>query len=302
MLPRKAENSCYATRGFTLIELLVVIAILSILIAILMPALGRAREIARKKVCQTRLSSLHTAAMQRQAEWLGYAAQTSQSGCRVSSKALESNSDNEGVSCSEWAPFDLPNQLWLVTYPKNYMGLDKAHYSTAFTCPSQNGESWDNNDTTPDRYTNFEHQRDSAYGVGLGPATQLWTMVDHVPLPGGKWLRASGWFFGTDPSGRTYTGQRFWSVERTYVRGLKAVSRLAAFGDISSTASNLVSGNNSQGFRHHGGGEGRDWHKNVVFWDGHMGGYQVEPRPSCLSDGTNNPDKSNINDYLPYWK
>ena len=54
------------SKGFTLIELLVVIAIIAILMAILMPALNRAREQGKRMVCEHNLKSLTLA-------WVMYA-------------------------------------------------------------------------------------------------------------------------------------------------------------------------------------------------------------------------------------
>jgi prepilin-type N-terminal cleavage/methylation domain-containing protein/prepilin-type processing-associated H-X9-DG protein len=99
-------------KAFTLVELLVVISIIAILLAVLVPALNKAREMARTIICQTNLKGLGTA-------WDAYA--IANNGLIVSSltyKTFDEGDIRADYSKYGWvyAPVNLTN---LVSIPEN---------------------------------------------------------------------------------------------------------------------------------------------------------------------------------------
>ena len=59
----------HRTRAFTIIELLVVVSIIALLVGILLPAIGKAREQAKLTQSQANLRNLATAHQSYAAEW-----------------------------------------------------------------------------------------------------------------------------------------------------------------------------------------------------------------------------------------
>jgi len=51
--------ACRSTRAFTLVELLVVMAVVSLLMAILLPALGKCRVLARRVICRSNIRQIY---------------------------------------------------------------------------------------------------------------------------------------------------------------------------------------------------------------------------------------------------
>lgn len=68
----RIRNERSSTKGFTLIELLVVVSIIGILIAILLPALSKAQEVARSTRCASNLRQIGTAGQQYAADFKNF--------------------------------------------------------------------------------------------------------------------------------------------------------------------------------------------------------------------------------------
>lgn len=93
-------------RGFTLVELLVVIAIIGMLIGMLMPAIGSAREAARRTQCQVNVRSLAQAVLQYESTRRRLPAATDR--CATSSVAGTGTSTSNATAGYSWIFHCLP--------------------------------------------------------------------------------------------------------------------------------------------------------------------------------------------------
>ncbi len=118
-----------STPGFTLIELLVVISIIALLIAILLPALARANEAARRTQCLANLRSMAQASFAHAADFDGRLITNNDRGLAgISPQIVQAGPDGPN-------PFG-DRRMW-----EDYLdGFDRDTSSPALYCPSYQGD------------------------------------------------------------------------------------------------------------------------------------------------------------------
>jgi prepilin-type N-terminal cleavage/methylation domain-containing protein len=115
------KNPPLRSRAFTLIELLVVIAIIALLIAILLPALGKARKAAKVAICQNNMHQLVTAQMSYTADYKG----------NLASMNWFPGKGNSAFADLQSAPTD----SWLLTEGKQASDIIRRRRPTATPIP-----------------------------------------------------------------------------------------------------------------------------------------------------------------------
>jgi prepilin-type N-terminal cleavage/methylation domain-containing protein/prepilin-type processing-associated H-X9-DG protein len=133
---RKSKALVTAKRsvaGFTLVELLVVIAVIALLMAILLPALGKAREQAKKIICSNNQRTLMTA---------NFAYANTFEGSFVPISFYFVTTGRTGYQSESWPNNDAFRRLIAIDTAKKQVELDlrdrKFIFPADYICPSDN--------------------------------------------------------------------------------------------------------------------------------------------------------------------
>ncbi|NIA06438.1 MAG: prepilin-type N-terminal cleavage/methylation domain-containing protein [Actinobacteria bacterium] len=137
------ERERYPLDGFTLIELLVVVAIIALLVAILLPSLQEAKELARQVVCVSNVRSITLATIMYAGDNGGY----------FPIDPLWIPDGTGGMLSNELRKSGQWGNLGLL-YAGSYVGDHRLLY-----CPSAGGDPFSDmvNETLPDRYYGIEY-------------------------------------------------------------------------------------------------------------------------------------------------
>jgi prepilin-type N-terminal cleavage/methylation domain-containing protein len=128
-------------RGFTLVELLVVIAIISTLIALLLPAVQRARESSRRSSCANNLRQMILGTLQYEDKFRRYPG-------LYEPLPADRVTSQSGALLTTWAVMLLPEVERQQVYDAYALGESPNIYVQLFLCPSDGGKSHSGSETS----------------------------------------------------------------------------------------------------------------------------------------------------------